>query len=221
MRDTSRLGAGNIILNTRPDDEQPAVRQLDSLGFSPGDVKNIICTHLDRDHAGGLGDFPHARVHVMQNERDAALNPANARERERYRACHFSHGPEWVTYDAVSEEKWFGMDCIRELSGLPPGILLVPLPGHTRGQCGVAVDTGNGWILHCGDAYYIKEELRNRGRTPIGVQAFRLIAHCDHALAMKQIERLKKLLRENGGEIRTLAAHDQFEYRNLFGKPLD
>ena len=33
------------------------------------------------------------------------------------------------------------------------GILLVPLPGHTLGHCGVAVAVGDHWLFHCGDAF--------------------------------------------------------------------
>jgi glyoxylase-like metal-dependent hydrolase (beta-lactamase superfamily II) len=161
------------------------------------------------------------RVHVLADEREAALYPGDAMERDRYRECHFAHGPDWVTHDAVSEERWFGLDRIRDVPGLPPGIVLVPLAGHTRGHCGVAVDTGEGWILHCGDAYYVKEELREAGRAPVGVRAFRRVAHHDHARAMHSLESIKSVLREHGGEVRAVASHDQFEYRALFGKPLD
>ncbi len=34
------------------------------LGYSINDVRHIILTHLDLDHAGGLHDFPNAAVHV-------------------------------------------------------------------------------------------------------------------------------------------------------------
>jgi len=61
MRDLSRLGSMNFILNARPDDEQPAIRQIERLGSRPEDVRSIFCTHLYRDHAGGLSDFPDAR----------------------------------------------------------------------------------------------------------------------------------------------------------------
>ena len=32
-----------------------------ALGFEPSDVRHIITTHLDLDHAGGLPDFPEPR----------------------------------------------------------------------------------------------------------------------------------------------------------------
>jgi glyoxylase-like metal-dependent hydrolase (beta-lactamase superfamily II) len=36
--------------------------QVQRLGFDPRDVRHIVLTHLDFDHAGGLDDFPHATV---------------------------------------------------------------------------------------------------------------------------------------------------------------
>jgi glyoxylase-like metal-dependent hydrolase (beta-lactamase superfamily II) len=221
IADTSRLGHADILLNTQKNPDQPAIRQVEKMGFAPRDVRHIICTHLDRDHAGGLSDFPDAKVHVLQVECDAALNPKNAFEKDRYRRCHFSHGPKWLTHETVSNETWFGMECIRNIPELPPEILLVPLHGHTRGHCGVAVDTGNGWVLHCGDAYYVKEELRQKGKAPIGVRVFRRLAHINFTRAMYQIDRLKSIVRDHGDEVTLIASHDQFEYRNIFGKPLD
>jgi len=218
MEDLSRLGSMNVILNAIPDKEQPAVHQVERLGFRGEDVRDIICTHLDRDHAGGLSDFPEARVHVTTAERDAALNPSNRKERDRYRRCHFSHGPKWVTHEDISGEKWYGLECIRELTGLPPEIVLVPLHGHTRGHCGVAVDTGDGWVLHCGDAYYVKQELT---KAPFDIKNFRRVAHVNHAKAMTSIERINSALQNSNGDVTTIAAHDKYEYTNLFGKPLD
>lgn len=37
------------------------------------DVRHIVLTHLDFDHAGGLDDFPEATVHMLQIERDVAV----------------------------------------------------------------------------------------------------------------------------------------------------
>jgi glyoxylase-like metal-dependent hydrolase (beta-lactamase superfamily II) len=211
----------NFVMNIQTDPEEPAVRQVEKMGFDPGDVRDIICTHLDPDHSGGLADFPQANVHVSEIELDALSNPRNHMEKTRVCRIHFSHGPKWVTHGTISEEPWFGIDCMRDLPEFPPQIVLVPLPGHTRGQLGVAVDTGNGWLLHCGDAYYVKEELREIGKAPIGTRAFRRFAHCDHAQAMKTIAELKGVLREHGSEITTISSHDQFEYRNIFGRPFD
>jgi len=35
-----------------------AYHQIRALGYDPRDVQDIVLTHLDLDHAGGLADFP-------------------------------------------------------------------------------------------------------------------------------------------------------------------
>ena len=211
-----RLGYSNVLLNAQRDKEQTALRQIKIMVFNPSQVTDIICTHLDRDHAGGLSDFPEAKVHVIRIERDSALDPPTLKERERYRKCHFSHNPKWVTHEAASSQDWFGMECIKEIDGLPPEIVLIPLPGHTRGHCGVAVKDGKGWLLHCGDSYYTSKELAEGEKAPLGVRCFRSIAHMNHAAAMLQLNRIRTLLRERGDQITTIATHDWTEYSRRF-----
>jgi glyoxylase-like metal-dependent hydrolase (beta-lactamase superfamily II) len=218
MEDLSRLGLANLVINAQADPLRPAIRQLEGLGFKASDVSDIVCTHLDRDHAGGLPDFPRAKVHVMPAERDAASRPRSLMERERYRRCHFEHGPRWVTHEP-NGARWFGLECIGDLPDLPREIVMVPLRGHTRGHCGVAVDTGSRWVLHCGDAYYIKRELTKRA--PLDVRNFRRMAHINHPKAMSAIDQIGSVIDESKGAVTTIAAHDHSEYRRIFGRDLD
>ena len=221
MEDPKRLGRTNYLLNTQCSKEKPAVRQIERLGYNPKDVRHIICTHLDRDHAGGLSDFPHAQVHVSAAECAAALKPQNHKERDRYRRCHFAHGPRWATYEGYSGEPWLGLACVRDLKGLPPEIVLVPLPGHTRGHCGVGIETGSGWLLHCGDAYYFKDEVLPNKPVPLFHKIFRRLAHVNYAGAMHQLERIREVWTRNREHLRIMASHDQLEYMDLFGRTLD
>jgi glyoxylase-like metal-dependent hydrolase (beta-lactamase superfamily II) len=66
-----------------------------------------------------------------------------------YDATDFAHGPSWVLYDKV-DSAWLGLESIR----LPfvPSMYLVPLFGHTKGHCGVAVQDGSRWVFHASDA---------------------------------------------------------------------
>jgi glyoxylase-like metal-dependent hydrolase (beta-lactamase superfamily II) len=41
----------------------------------PEDVRRIAVTRLDLDHADGLGDFPDAEVHVLEEECNVAARP--------------------------------------------------------------------------------------------------------------------------------------------------
>jgi glyoxylase-like metal-dependent hydrolase (beta-lactamase superfamily II) len=65
----------------------------------------------------------------------------------------WAHRPLIVEHDADGET-WRGFASAKELETVAPGIVLIPLPGHTRGHAGLAMDAGHRWILHCGDAFY-------------------------------------------------------------------
>lgn len=191
---------------------ETAIRQVERLGYAPADVRHVILTHLDLDHAGGIRDFPGATVHVAQAELDAAVHPRTRGERYRYRPAHWAHGPKWATYPAERGESWFGFEAVRELTGLPPEILLVPLAGHTRGHTGVAVDTGSGWLLHAGDAYFFHGEVATPPRTTPGLRLFQNIVEVERAPRLANQRRLRELVAAQP-EVRVFSAHDPVELR--------
>src|SRR6185369_10373367 len=53
-----RLGPKWVRQTTpRLDPAETAARQVEALGYSRGEVRHLLLTHLDRDHAGGIPDF--------------------------------------------------------------------------------------------------------------------------------------------------------------------
>lgn len=215
MEDPLRLGPMRHLLNLRRDPEETAVRQVQRLGYDPRDVGHILLTHLDLDHAGGIADFPGARIHVYRPEHEAATAPRTYRERERYRPAHFAHGPRWAIHEDVSETPLFGLACLRDLDGLPAEIVLVPLEGHTRGHCGVAVRTDSGWLLHAGDVYYHERQMGSPPGCPPGFRLFQVLAHHDRARARRQVHRLRKVVQDPAADLTVFCTHDPSEFERL------
>lgn len=200
------------FMGARLDREETAVQQVARLGFSPDEVRHVVLTHLDLDHAGGLEDFPRAEVHLLAREHDAAMNRRSWNERMRYRVETWAHRPRWVLHHPDEGERWFGFEAVRRISGLPPELLIFPLHGHTRGHAGVAVDTPDGWLVHAGDSYFFHGEMNvERPWCTPGLDVFqRLLAHDDGARRRNQ-ERLRELLRDPSKRVTIFSAHDPTE----------
>ena len=140
----------SALLRFRYDPGRTMLRHMQRLGLHPGDVRHIIMTHLDFDHAGGLVDFPEATVHVMAAEAAAAQAREGVLGRARYRPVQWGDTRRWRTYPDRPDGSWYGFDAVLQLDGLPQEFVLVPLPGHSAGHAGVAIETPRGWMLHAG-----------------------------------------------------------------------
>jgi glyoxylase-like metal-dependent hydrolase (beta-lactamase superfamily II) len=207
VRRPRRLGlAFTGVVRPRLEAAETAFSQVRALGFEPGDVRHIVTTHLDLDHAGGLSDFPQAQVHVLGLELAAAMNPS-WRERTRYIAAQWAHAPRWVEH-GVDGEEWLGFDSVRIVPGSDAEILMIPLPGHTRGHTGVAVRSGAGWLLHCGDAYFHRGEVQTPAHCPPGLSAFQALNQVDGAARRRNRERLRELAARHGAEVELICSHD-------------
>lgn len=198
-----------------------ALRQVEDLGFTAADIRHIVLTHLDFDHAGGIEDFPDATVHVFDAELDAARSQNGWLDRQRYRPSQWDRNVNWQRYTPEGE-RWFGFSCVRELVGMPPEILMVPLTGHTLGHCGVAVRGADGWLLHAGDAYFFRDEMALDGYscTPMLRAYQRLMAAHNESRLVNQT-RLRELKRAHGREIRLFCAHDAKELEELSSARLE
>ncbi|WP_052391403.1 MBL fold metallo-hydrolase [Streptomyces sp. NRRL B-24484] len=214
VADPRRLGRQFLtMVRPRLDPVRTALHQVRALGHEPADVRDIVLTHLDLDHAGGISDFPNARIHVLDEELRAARARATRGERDRYRPAQWSHRPKWVEHPrSAATEDWYGLRALPIMPDETPDLLLVPLPGHSRGHSGVAVRTADRWLLHCGDAYFSHTDVApGPVRRPPGLTAFQRLVAFDDRARRDTLERLRELRRSHADEVRPVCAHDPFD----------
>jgi glyoxylase-like metal-dependent hydrolase (beta-lactamase superfamily II) len=213
VNEPRRLGLlFNAMARPRLEVAETALRQVVDMGYRPSDVRHIVPTHLDLDHAGGICDFPDAAVHVFAAELRAASHRSSFSERSRYRAVQIASVKKW---DAVEEEgeSWFGFSAVRAIPGTRDEVLLIPLPGHTRGHCGVAVRRSDDWLLHCGDAYFHRSEVEpGGGAAPKGLRWFASRANVDGAARRANQARLRELARLAAGVVKLICSHDLADF---------
>ncbi len=194
-------------------EEMTAIRQIERLGLDPRDVRHIVLTHLDFDHAGGLDDFPWARVHLLARERKHAFERKTWLDRQRFRPQQWSTRDNWKVYDMSNGADWFGFEHVQAMDGVPPEILLVPLLGHTHGHAGVAVQSPRGWMLLAGDAYFFHGEmdLLHPHCTP-GLRLYQTMMEKDRPLRLQNQRRLRELKKRHGETVDLFCSHDLREF---------
>lgn len=118
-------------------------------GFTPGDIKLVINTHLHFDHAGGnswqaptgeiLPAFPNARYVVQSGERAYAERP-----NERTTASYFPLN--WAPIVAAGRFDFVSGEC-----EIVSGITVRPTPGHTPHHQSVLLRSGGETLCFLGD----------------------------------------------------------------------
>jgi glyoxylase-like metal-dependent hydrolase (beta-lactamase superfamily II) len=132
--------------------EQPSalVSGLAALGLTPDDI-NIVClSHLHWDHAGGC-------IKLVNGKSQPVFSNAK----------HYVHADEWEDANHP-DERTIGvyfpgrlkaindaglLELVREDTDILPGIRLVKIGGHTRGQLGVEIESGGEKLIYYGDNF--------------------------------------------------------------------
>lgn len=211
LADPARLGRAWVRQAApRLDPSETALAQVRALGFSPHDVRDIVVTHLDLDHAGCIPDFPWATVHVHARELAAASEPATALARRRYVPAQIPAASRARTY-GDGGETWRDLTGVRLLDDRDPGLLLVPLPGHTPGHCGVAVESDHGWLFHAGDSHFFHGQLAPRPHIPRLFGWFQRRGDTDRPARLASQERVRQLALDHP-DVRVFSGHDPVQF---------
>ena len=206
-----RLGAGSFAVQPDRSEEFTAIGQVKALGYNSDQVSDIVLTHLDLDHAGGLADFPGATCHVSLNEYKSAIIDRSVVDSARYRAPQLEMIRQLKVHPAFGDLWDFGLSGHEVL----PGIVMIPMPGHTWGHCAVAVKTGSGaWAFHAGDSMFDSSQLTLGGGASIGgsaarlsVQAFEQTVAVDRRQVETNHSTLSKIASSNRAHV--VLAHDE------------
>jgi glyoxylase-like metal-dependent hydrolase (beta-lactamase superfamily II) len=120
----------------------------------------------------------------------------------------------WETYDALGGP-WKGIPAVRQLHGLPPEILALPMPGHSHGHASIAIDTGRGWLVHAGDAYFHHSvmETGNASGTPWALRCVERLIASDYKGVRTNHAILADLAKRD--DVMVFSAHDLVEYERL------
>lgn len=202
-----RVGPFRHVIRPLFDPAETAARQIDRLGLRRDDVRHIVVTHFDLDHIGGLSDFPNAHVHLTATEARAAITSPSIQERIRYRARQWAHGPTIVEHEPTGE-LWRGFAAAKELDEISLGIALISLPGHSRGHACVAVDAGDRWLLHAGDAFYHHGTLDGHSVVPRIMSVGEDLLSFDRKQLHANQARLAELYRRGDPDLLIVNSHD-------------
>lgn len=193
-------------MQVKPDPDQHCVNQIQKLGFKVQDVQHIILTHLDMDHAGAIGDFPWAQIHLHVDEAQYFKN-VPFKFKLRYLSEYLPKHAKVRPYETFGEN-WNGFEAVQAIEGLNDEILYIPLIGHTAGHSGIAIQSKGRWLLHCGDAFYFKEDLNSAApQRNLASETLQTALALDNQLRIRTANRVA-ILGNSSPEIIITNSHD-------------
>ncbi len=152
-------GAGNWIFDTGFDAAMAERRKrtltnpvgdgLQAIGIDPGQVENVIISHLHYDHAGNHDLFPRAHYHLQ----DLEIGFATGRS-----MCHGQMRLPFHVGDIVAMVRQLFAGHVVFHDGaeeLAPGLSVHHIGGHTMGLQSVRVKTRRGHVVLASDAAHL------------------------------------------------------------------
>jgi glyoxylase-like metal-dependent hydrolase (beta-lactamase superfamily II) len=172
---------------------------LAKLAIAPGDVTDVVLSHLHFDHIGwvshdGAPCFPNATYRCERRDADFFLGRDGqpGHDETFYRLIwNAMPAPQRLAPVMNRLEVWDG-DAV-----IAPGVNAMFAPGHTPGSCIVVLSSGTDRALILGDTVHCPLELTDPD--------FSLMADMDQALADRTRDAIKREL--DGGDVLANAPH--------------
>jgi glyoxylase-like metal-dependent hydrolase (beta-lactamase superfamily II) len=168
------------------------VASLKAVGVAPGQIQDVLITHIHTDHSGGLVDaqgervFPNATIHVGKPDLDFFLAPANQQGVKGYDKAYFQQG-------TTALGPYVKAGQVRPFTGaveIVPGIRSRPTPGHTPGHAFFVLQGQGGEALEfIGDILHVQAVQMPRPGVTI---AYDVVPKGAKAQRLQQFARLAK-----------------------------
>jgi glyoxylase-like metal-dependent hydrolase (beta-lactamase superfamily II) len=183
--------------------------RMRAIGLRPEDVRLVIPTHLDGDHAGGIGHFPDSQILVHRAEWEYATENRYGKIRSMQRFW-----PEWfrpVLYDLEPEP--YGAFTHSHAVTDRRDVRIVPTPGHSPAHVSPVFEDDVKKLFFAGDHL-----VRQDWITAEGVRLSAML-HVYKKLAWDTNRKLYDFVREYPSLV--LPSHDATAAANLErGEPL-
>src|SRR5215467_9771746 len=174
------------------------------------------------DSGYGLEDIadPARRIGPVRHLIRPALNPAETAARQVERLGFRRDDVRHIILTHLDVEhtpagdKWRGFAAAEQLDAIASGIVLISLPGHTRGHAAVAVNSGDRWLLHAGDAFYHHGTL-GHSRMPAVLRAGETLVAYDLKKVRDNHTRLAELHQRSDPALVILCSHDPALYESM------
>lgn len=199
--DSLRNIMSGFLTGLKYDESETAHEQIKKLGFSPTDVSDVILTHMDIDHVGGLSDFPQARAHLFQAELDSANNPSTTYEKKRFMTELWQSHKDFCLYQNKGDD--FHGFHLTPLKDIQEELYLLDLFGHTKGQAGLFIKEKN--TVFAGDSF-INQIQMEEDYSPLSIRFYKKMTTTDEAGLNRTLNGLKKLCAEG---IHVCCSHDK------------
>jgi len=131
---------------------------LAAVGVAPGQITDVLVTHIHTDHTGGLMDgsrrvFPNATIHLDQREIAFWLDPQNEAKAPAEKKAFFQQA-------RASLQPYVEARQVRSFDGAAeviPGLRSVPAPGHTPGHTFYRLESRGDSLMFWGDVMHVAE----------------------------------------------------------------
>ncbi|NLV20556.1 MAG: N-acyl homoserine lactonase family protein [Syntrophomonadaceae bacterium] len=120
---------------------QGMIEALADIGLKPDDIDIVIITHLHFDHAANINLFPQAQFILQKKEWEYAQAPLPIQ-----RGVYMT--------EILGQLESFDLVLAEDGYEVAEGVNVICVPGHTKGQQAVVVNTSDGKYVVAGDLLY-------------------------------------------------------------------